>query len=37
MFVVNFYCIVGDLETAENKYDEAKAELEKTLAELTDI
>lgn len=29
--------IVEDLETAENNYEEAKKELEKTLAELGDM
>ena len=36
-FVSIFCKIVGDLETAESKYEEAKLELEKTLAELTEI
>ena len=31
-----FYCI-GDLETAEEKYENAKKELEATLAELADV
>jgi len=29
--------LLDDLEIAENKYEEAKQELEKTVAELTDL
>ena len=31
------HCSIGDLDEAEKKYDEAKKELETTLAELGDI
>lgn len=33
----SFPCIVGDLDVAESKYQDAKDELEKTLEELGDI
>ena len=32
-----YYVSTADLETAEEKYDKAKAELDETLAELNDV
>ena len=37
MSIYLLYLAAGDLETAEDKFEKAKRELEETVAELTDI